>query len=286
MVLVEELPNSTSISAPGWAYVPDTGYDPSKAPILPSGARKRNARVSGAPAGDLSLKQSNAIAKRLAELDKDNHRDIFIPIPTKQKEAGARPKGKTAATRKILQSQKTFANYIADEEALAAQQPTPKLQPSSSTVQPSNDVSTILAYPLDTPERIDAFLLESAVPPKPSEALLSALVNALPLSYNAARPAPSPSGKPQRYFFKEKKKFPSVVPPMQVVVNVLAHIALAARTHPSHFSFETFIVAPKLSGTRVNIDVPIAPTVEVGLPKHFWLPDIPPQIESMAISVS
>ena len=89
MRLVEELPNSTSISTPGWAYVPDTGYDPSKAPIQPSGARKR-ARASGAATGDLSVKQSNAVLKRLAELDKDNHRDVFIPIPTKQKEAGAR----------------------------------------------------------------------------------------------------------------------------------------------------------------------------------------------------
>ena len=109
-------------------------------------------------------------------------------------------KGKTAATRKILQSQKTFANYIADEEALAAQQPAPKAQPSSSTVRQSSEVAAIPILPLDTPEKIDAFLLESVVPPKPSEALISALVNAAPLSYNAARASPLSSGKPQRHF--------------------------------------------------------------------------------------
>ena len=69
-------------------------------------------------------------------------------------------------------------------------------------------------------------------------------------------------------------------------MKVLGHIALAARTHDSHLPLETFNVAPRLSGTRVNIDVPNAPTVEVGLPIHFRLSDIPPQIERRAMSVS
>ena len=86
---VEVLPNSTSISAPGWAYVPDTGFDPSKAPIQPSGSRKRNARGSGFPGAEGSLKHSNAILKRIAELDRDNVKDSQIPVPTK-KEAGGR----------------------------------------------------------------------------------------------------------------------------------------------------------------------------------------------------
>ena len=90
MPLIEVLPNSTSISAPGWAYVPDTGYDPSKAPIQPSGARKRNARTVGITGGDSTARQTNALMKRLADLDKDNHKDVQIVLPTRQKDAGGR----------------------------------------------------------------------------------------------------------------------------------------------------------------------------------------------------
>ena len=90
MPLIEVLPNSTSISAPGWAYVPDTGYDPSKAPIQPSGARKRNARTSGIVGGDTSTRQTNALMKRLADLDKDNHKDVQILLPNRQKDTAGR----------------------------------------------------------------------------------------------------------------------------------------------------------------------------------------------------
>ncbi len=83
---IEVIPNSTSISAPGWAYVPDDGYDPSKLPIQPTGARKRAARASGLTAGDTSTRQQNAVLKHLAELDKDGHRDVQIPIPAKHKD--------------------------------------------------------------------------------------------------------------------------------------------------------------------------------------------------------
>ena len=90
MPLIEVLPNSSSTSAPGWAYVPDTGYDPSKAAIQPSGARKRAARASGFAGGEPSARQQNAISRRLADLDKDNHRDVNIPLPAKSKDGGGR----------------------------------------------------------------------------------------------------------------------------------------------------------------------------------------------------
>lgn len=83
---IEVVPNSTSISAPGWAYVPDNGYDPSKIAIQPTGARKRAARTSGITGGDTTTRQQNAILKHLADLDKDNHREIQILIPNKQKD--------------------------------------------------------------------------------------------------------------------------------------------------------------------------------------------------------
>lgn len=89
---VEVIPNSTSQSAPGWAYVPDNGYDPSKVAIQPSGVRKRAARASALAIGDTTTRQQSAILKHLAELDKDNHRDVHIAVPSKQKEIAGKGK--------------------------------------------------------------------------------------------------------------------------------------------------------------------------------------------------
>ena len=249
--MIEVLPNSTSISAPGWAYVPDTGYDPSKAPIQPSGSRKRNARISGVAGGDTTARQNNVLMKRLADLDRDNHKDIQIALPPRAKDANGRgayrtsthshvtsptckaaPKGKTPITRKILLAQKTFANYVADEEALAAlEQPSPatpkprtpggnlrrrssapaRESPSStaknistigasSNPQKPSNYSNIQTAALSSQDSDDARLLESVCPMRPSEDLLEALVTAPPLLYNAARVGPSSSGRPQRHF--------------------------------------------------------------------------------------
>lgn len=90
MPRIEIVPNSTSVSAPGWAYVPDNGYDPSKVAIQPSGARKRAARASGLGIGDNTTRQQNAVLKHLADLDKDSHRDVQIVLPSKQKDALSR----------------------------------------------------------------------------------------------------------------------------------------------------------------------------------------------------
>src|SRR6186713_437622 len=106
MPLVELVPNSSSVSAPGWAYVEDNGFDPSKAPIQPS-ARKRNARISGPAGAETTAKQNNALIKRLADLSKDNIKDGQINLSAK-KDAASRSKGKTAAVRKILLSAKNF----------------------------------------------------------------------------------------------------------------------------------------------------------------------------------
>ena len=46
----------------------------------------------------------------------------------------------------------------------------------------------------------DEHLLASTVPAAPSPALMEALMNAPPLSFNAARVAPSSLGRPQRKF--------------------------------------------------------------------------------------
>ena len=233
---IEVLPNSTSIAQPGWAYVPDTGYDPSKAPIQPSGARnKRAGRNLGLTAGDATSRQQNAIIKHLAELDKDNYRDVQIAVPKEARDnVGKASRGKgTQNTRRILTSGKTFANYLADEEAALANQEYG--QPSSSTPRPSASrpgrassmrrrssssmvpttpvtptattqtqslkglatTSSLAALSKDKYE--DDPLLRTYIPSTPSTKLMDALVSAPPLSYNAARVGP-PSGNSPNYF--------------------------------------------------------------------------------------
>ncbi|KAL8780072.1 MAG: hypothetical protein Q9213_006631 [Squamulea squamosa] len=225
---IEVLPNSTSITAPGWAYVPDDGFDPSKTAIQPSGARKRAARTAGLAGGDTTARQQNATLKHLLELDKDNHRDVHITVPARFKDKiGAKVKT-TPNVRRILTSQKTFANHLADEEAALANQedtsvtsrtPAPTLSRNASVGRRS---STVAPEPLSTfdvqsvtiksPAPIEVSgrlvsedvgsqnpLLRSYIPQMPSAAVMEALLAGPPLSYNAARSAP-PVGKPARHF--------------------------------------------------------------------------------------
>src|SRR5579862_7328556 len=81
--LIEVLPNtSTTSTAPGWAYVLDTGpNDPSKAlPLQPAGPRQRNVRNNAAGGQETTARQNNAVLKHLAELERDNHREVQIPV--------------------------------------------------------------------------------------------------------------------------------------------------------------------------------------------------------------
>ena len=116
-----ELLQDKSTATPGWSYAPVRGFDPTQA-MAPALGRKRGIRDAG-KGGDISSRQANAIARHIAELDRENQRDVAIPVPVKQaKEAGARgTRAKTtSAVRRILQSQKTFRNHLDDEEAAIA----------------------------------------------------------------------------------------------------------------------------------------------------------------------
>lgn len=138
----------------------------------------------------------------------------------------------TQNVRRILGSQKTFANHLADEEAsLSSQdQSTPAVAPPrASTSRPTKmashkrssagrasttpteasqtdpaeasatnilegaSFSTVQASNDDDP------LLKTYVPAVPSDAVMEALLSGPALSYNAARAASS-VGKPQRHF--------------------------------------------------------------------------------------
>lgn len=149
-------------------------------------------------------------------------------------------KGKvTQAVRRILISQKTFANHIADEEAALASHsqqqtaaPAPRRVPAKNTKagaartkRASTSMSTSTPAPADSaaqpalpdPAAMDGVvhtsasapqqslddddpLLKSYVPSAPSEATMHALITAPALSYNMARSRPPQSGKPERHF--------------------------------------------------------------------------------------
>ncbi|ERF71838.1 hypothetical protein EPUS_01753 [Endocarpon pusillum Z07020] len=110
MPLIEELPvTTTQRTTQGWAYVPDI-----KQPVQPLEARKRG-RNQGASKGEISAKQQKAIQTKLNELDKENYKDTTIAIPAKSKERAG--KKITPNVRRILMYQRTFAHYLADEEA-------------------------------------------------------------------------------------------------------------------------------------------------------------------------
>ncbi|KAJ5225826.1 hypothetical protein N7468_007051 [Penicillium chermesinum] len=118
MFRVELLEGSGAAPTPGYTYVADRGINHPQA-HAPTLSRKRGIRDAG-KGGDISSRRANAIARHIAELDRENQRDVAIPVPVKQaREAGARGnRAKTTSNvRRILQSQKTFRNHLDDEEA-------------------------------------------------------------------------------------------------------------------------------------------------------------------------
>ncbi|KAL3436241.1 hypothetical protein BDV09DRAFT_165719 [Aspergillus tetrazonus] len=160
MYRVEVLPNASKSNAtPGWTYVPDKGFDPAKAAIAPTTGRKRGIRDPART--DVSSRQANAIVRHLAELDRENHRDVAIAIPARKDSQpresatrGTRTKV-TSNVRRILQSQKTFRNYLDDEEAALAQASSSagtssiaaQRLPSNRITKPSSSLSRRSATP-------------------------------------------------------------------------------------------------------------------------------------------
>ncbi|KAH8676632.1 hypothetical protein BGZ60DRAFT_429130 [Tricladium varicosporioides] len=131
---VLEVANSRATAAPGWAYVPDTSVNTSVTALQPR-KRARN-QTAGT---DTTAKQDAKILRELAALDRENHKDVSIPVPVRHRDnVGRVSHGKgSSVVRKILQSQKTFANHLTDFEAAAVIRP---LAPASS--QPSSSPST------------------------------------------------------------------------------------------------------------------------------------------------
>ncbi|KAI1209992.1 uncharacterized protein F4807DRAFT_81177 [Annulohypoxylon truncatum] len=126
---VIELATAKTTHAPGWAYVPDTApsLSASAAAIQPGGHRKRAARNQHAAStsalyADADARQEAKLRREIEALDRDNYgRDASIPIATKSGGGAAKASVKkhTPNVRKILQSQKTFANHLDDFDALS-----------------------------------------------------------------------------------------------------------------------------------------------------------------------
>lgn len=79
---VQEVVVSKTLSAPGWAYVPDTGTNPAS---LQPASRKRPRNVN-ALHQDTTAKQDAKLMRELAALDREHFKDVSIPIPTRQRE--------------------------------------------------------------------------------------------------------------------------------------------------------------------------------------------------------
>ncbi|KAL2260266.1 hypothetical protein VTK26DRAFT_5767 [Humicola hyalothermophila] len=136
---VIEIASTTTKSTPGWAYVPDTG--PALPAALQPANRKRAARNQSALSlSDLSARQETRIRKDLEALDRDNQKDVNIPIPPKPGGSSRAQNKHTPNVRKILQSQKTFANHLDDYQAmlaLAESNPAAAAATSASQTKPS-----------------------------------------------------------------------------------------------------------------------------------------------------
>ncbi|KAI1779790.1 hypothetical protein F4818DRAFT_453744 [Hypoxylon cercidicola] len=126
---VIELATTKTTNAPGWAYVPDTAPNLAAAASLQPGNRKRAARNQGGGAStstlyaDADARQEAKLRREIEALDRDNyHRDGGIPVPASARRDNKGVHKHTPNVRKILQSQKTFANHLDDFHALPPQE--------------------------------------------------------------------------------------------------------------------------------------------------------------------
>ncbi|KAI0878939.1 hypothetical protein GGS24DRAFT_314636 [Hypoxylon argillaceum] len=130
---VIELASTKTTNAPGWAYVPDRQHHHHHASTSTTNRKRaRNAANGGAPLSlaDANARQEVKARREIEILDRDNAREAQVAIPAKPGSGSSRAAAAAAAAakkhtpnvRKILQSQKTFANHLDDHVALLSQQ--------------------------------------------------------------------------------------------------------------------------------------------------------------------
>ncbi|EON97928.1 putative hit finger domain-containing protein [Phaeoacremonium minimum UCRPA7] len=120
---VIEVASTRTTHAPGWAYIPDLTASAAalqqQQQQQPT-SRKRARNQPALSSSDVSARHDARVQKELAQLNRDNFKDVSIAVPPKTARAAAQSKS-TPNVRKILASQKTFANHLDDFEAQKAQ---------------------------------------------------------------------------------------------------------------------------------------------------------------------
>lgn len=232
---IEEIPTTNSRHQPGfaWVAVKKDAADPAKAALDVAG--KKRARFTGTGQTEAqreahTARQQREIERKIRDLNSDNTRDLNIPIPKREGGGGGATKaGKTSKTKKILSSGKEFKHYLDDEEAelaLTGKVDGLERDPDAVVAQPAvqrasktplarrvqRDQSSMGGSPAPAsstqPQGLtlpfepgvgsgddddDDF---DAVPRLPTLDEMQALVDAPPLTYNAARSAPGPASAP------------------------------------------------------------------------------------------
>ncbi|KAL6878715.1 hypothetical protein J3F83DRAFT_723651 [Trichoderma novae-zelandiae] len=215
---VIEIASAKTTSAPGWAYVPDTGALRGANALQPASRKRARNAPAGLTAGDLTARQEAKIRKEIEALERDGGKDSLIPIPARSGKAAGKH---TPNVRKILQSQKTFSNHLDDFLAMQAQaeggptaasnnrptnsnsakRPAGKRDAASATPSaPTKDEDTTMTDADLPPILIGSYrpppaahvgdndpLLVSRVPPVPSDGELRKLLAHPPLTYYEAR---------------------------------------------------------------------------------------------------
>ena len=77
---------STVPDRPGYAYVPDTGINSSVAALQPTSRKRHRTEL----VGDTNAKQDAKLLRDLAALDRENHRDVAIPVPVRHRDNAGR----------------------------------------------------------------------------------------------------------------------------------------------------------------------------------------------------
>jgi hypothetical protein len=86
---VFEVASAKTTSAPGWAYVPDTSYQPTAAANALQPTNRKRARTTAGPSiGDLSARQEARLRKEVEALQRDGARDNTIPVPVRSGSRG------------------------------------------------------------------------------------------------------------------------------------------------------------------------------------------------------
>ncbi|PUU73143.1 hypothetical protein B9Z19DRAFT_571452 [Tuber borchii] len=170
MPTIQVLPNTSTSSGANWTYsnlppaLAHTNSLPSNAPRAPRAKRANNTENSAA--------RQRQINSRILDLERDNYRDAVIVVGKGGVAGRSSSRNKSQNVRRILASQKTFANHLADEEAL---HPTPAAVHRQRVEEDGMDLDGVL-----------------------KEGLMDAQGPGQPLGYAAS--ASRPSAKPKRVF--------------------------------------------------------------------------------------